>query len=74
LARKAADIGEKAKTSIRASRHQGQKRLKQDIENKIVGDSDGHKEAKEVKRTHVSRFIPHFSFLLLLIYPSLEVG
>jgi hypothetical protein len=48
LARKAADLCEKARTSIRAARHQGQKQLKHDIDTKVVGDSEGQREAKEV--------------------------
>jgi len=46
LAKKASELAENARVAIRAARHQGQKDLKADQDNKVVGDSDARKDAK----------------------------
>lgn len=48
LAKKASELAENARVSIRAVRHQGQKDLKADQDNKIVGESDARRDAKHV--------------------------
>ena len=48
LAKKASELAENTRTSIRAARHEGQKDLKADQDNKVVGESDARRDAKQV--------------------------
>lgn len=43
-------ICENARVSIRSARHTGQKQLKTDVDNKIVGTSEAKKEGQQVSR------------------------
>lgn len=49
LTKKASDLAENARISIRAARHQGQKDLKADQDNKVVGEGDARKDTKHVR-------------------------
>jgi ribosome recycling factor len=51
LAKKASELAENARVAIRAARHQGQKDLKADQDNKVVGEGDARKDAKNVRRS-----------------------
>ncbi|PWZ02966.1 ribosome recycling factor, partial [Testicularia cyperi] len=42
-------ICENARVSIRTARHQGMKQIKSDIDNKVVGKSEGDKETKKLE-------------------------
>lgn len=49
LVKKASDLAENSRVSIRAARHQGQKDLKADQDNKVVGDSDARRDSKQLQ-------------------------
>lgn len=49
LVKKASELSEAARIAIRAHRHQGQKDLKADQDNKVVGDGDARKDAKHLQ-------------------------
>ena len=55
LTKKASDLSENARISIRAARHQGQKDLKADQDNKVVGEGDARKDSKHASLTMYSR-------------------
>ena len=55
LTKKASDLCENARISIRAARHQGQKDLKADQDNKVVGEGDARKDTKKVRTADLSR-------------------
>lgn len=48
LAKKASDLAEAARVAIRAMRHQGQKDLKTDQDNKVIGTADARKDGQKV--------------------------
>lgn len=52
LVKKASELAEQARVGIRAQRHQAQKDLKSDQDNKVVGEGNARTDAKNV-RTHV---------------------
>ncbi len=49
-------ICENARVSIRSARHEAQKQIKADIDNKIVGTSEGKAETKKVRSVEVRPF------------------
>lgn len=57
LTKKASDLSENARISIRAARHQGQKDLKADQDNKVVGESDARKDSKHVWQSQIATTI-----------------
>jgi type II secretory pathway pseudopilin PulG len=48
LVKKASDVAEAARVAIRSARHQGQKAIKTDEQNSVVGTSDAKKDDKKV--------------------------
>lgn len=48
LVREASHLCENARVSIRAARHQGQKEIKHDVDNKVIGKEEGRSETKKV--------------------------
>ncbi|KAK9900432.1 ribosome recycling factor [Cystobasidium minutum MCA 4210] len=49
LAKKASDLAEAARVAIRAMRHQGQKDLKTDQDNKVIGTADARKDGQKLQ-------------------------
>ena len=48
LVRDAQDLCEKARIAIRQTRNDGQKEIKKDVDNKVIGKEEGRQEGKKV--------------------------
>ena len=71
LVKKASDLAENARVSIRAARHQGQKDLKTDQDNKVVGDSDARRDSKQVRnRSVLTSWCKHARELMMVVHAA----